>query len=241
MDSPSPPQSRHAAGSVKLLLFDVDGTLVRSYGGALRAMTAAARRLFGPTFSLEEVDRNGRLDPQIIDMALKWNGVRATRDEIDAFRDLYIEQFRAEVGSTRILPGAGELLDSLRATEDVVLGLVTGNYAEAARVKLKAVGIDPAWFRTTAFGEDAPTRSGLVRLAIETAASLTRQPIPAGRVIVIGDTPRDIESAKANGCLSLVVATGNYSVEALEAAGADAVLPDLTDPAPLWAMLGGLD
>jgi phosphoglycolate phosphatase-like HAD superfamily hydrolase len=225
----------------KLLLFDVDGTLLRSHGGSLRAMTKAARQLFGPAFSLEEIDRNGRLDPEIIGMALELNEVRATPQQLDAFRHLYVEALRTEVKSTRILPGVRELLAALRATQGLLLGCVTGNFAEAARMKLQAVGIDTDWFAANGFGDQAATRSDLVRLAIDRGGSAAGQPIPGRDVIVVGDTPRDVESAKANGCACLAVATGNYTVEALQAAGPDAVLADLTDPAPLWAMLDRRD
>ena len=237
----APDSARRSPARTKLLLFDVDGTLLLSGGGSLRAMTTAARRWFGPTFSLDEVDRNGRLDPHIIGAALELNGVRATDDQLEAFRESYLEALRSELGSSRILPGVGDLLARLRAAEGVLLGLVTGNYAEVARVKLEAVRIDPAWFVVGGFGEQAATRSRLVRLAMETAASFVGGPIPGRDVIVIGDTPRDVESAKAAGCRSLAVATGNYPRDVLEAAGADLVLPDLTDPAPLWAMLEDRD
>ena len=232
-----PPSAPRSIPGPKLLLFDIDGTLLRSHGGSLRAMTKAARQLFGPTFGLEEVDRNGRLDPEIIGMALDLNEVRATPQQLDAFRRLYAEELRTEVTSTRILPGVRELLTALRATEGALLGCVTGNFAEAARMKLQAVEIDADWFAANGFGEEAPSRPALVRLAIDRGASVAGDPIPGRDVIVVGDTPRDVESAKANGCTCLAVATGNYTTEVLEAAGPDAVLADLTTPAPLWAML----
>jgi len=141
------------------------------------------------------------------------------------------------VTSTRILPGVGELLAALRATEGVLLGCVTGNFAEAARMKLQAAGIDPDSFGANGFGGQAATRSALVRLAMDRGASLAGQPIRAHDVIVVGDTPRDVDAAKANGCACLAVATGNFTAEVLSAAGPDAVVSDLTDPAPLWALL----
>jgi phosphoglycolate phosphatase-like HAD superfamily hydrolase len=200
-------------------------------------MTRAARRLFGPTFSLEQVDRNGRLDPEIIATALELNGVQATEDQLCTFRDWYIDELRREGEATRPLPGVRQLLAELRVTDGVLLGSVSGNYAEAARIKLQAAGLDPDWFVANGFGGQADTRRRLVRLAMDRAAGLLARPIPGRHVIVIGDTPRDVDSAKANDCTSLAVATGNYSVEQLAAAGADAVLADLAKPAPLWAML----
>jgi len=237
MNSRSLASNRPSIRGPKLLLFDIDGTMLRSHGGALKAMTRAARRLFGPTFSLEEVDRNGQLDPKIIGIALDLNGVRATPEQLLAFRDFYIEELRAELGLTRILPGVLDLLTRLRAIEGVLLGLVTGNYAGVARIKLPAVGIDPSWFVANGFGDEGSTRSELVRRAMDAAASLVGRPIHGSDVIVVGDTPRDVECAKANGCACLGVATGNFTRQELEAAGADAVVPDLTDPANLWAML----
>jgi phosphoglycolate phosphatase len=237
MDCPIDSMRRRSIQAPRLVLFDVDGTLMKSHGGVLRAMTRAARGVFGPTFDLEAVDRNGRLDPEIIGMALELNGVQATPEELGRFRTAYLEEMRTELTSIRLLPGALELLERLRAAENVILGLVTGNYLEAARMKLEAARIDPSWFVVGGFGGQAPTRSRLVRLAIDSAESLVGQPIPTRRVIVIGDTPRDVQCAKANGCACVAVATGNYAGEVLQAAGADAVLPNLTDPAPLWAML----
>jgi phosphoglycolate phosphatase-like HAD superfamily hydrolase len=222
----------------KLLLFDVDGTLLLSHGGSLRAMTRAARRLFGPEFSLDEVDRNGQLDPHIIATALELNGVRATPQQLRQFQQRYVKELRAETAVARALAGVHELIDRLRTTEGILLGCVSGNYPEAARIKLQAVEIDPAWFVANGFGGQAPTRSELVQLAMQEAAKITSQPISGDRVIVIGDTPRDVQSAKANGCLAVAVATGNFSAEALAAAGADVVLLDLVRPEPLWAMLG---
>ena len=241
MDCRTPATNRPSNRRSKLLLFDVDGTLLKSHGGALRAMTRAARRLFGPTFSLDEVDRNGRLDPNIIAAALKLHGLEATPKQLDAFRTNYIEELRTELRLFWLLPGAIELLEQLRAVEDVVLGLVTGNYAEVARIKLLAVGIDPAWFVANGFGDQAATRSELVRRAIQSAASLVERSIQRRDVIIIGDTPRDVDCAKANGCACVAVATGNYGVEVLAATEADVVLRDLTTPAPLWAMLDNPD
>jgi phosphoglycolate phosphatase len=104
-----------------------------------------------------------------------------------------------------------------------------------ARMKLPVVGIDPGWFVANGFGDEAPTRGELVRLAMDRAASHAGRRLDGSDVIVIGDTPRDVACARANGCACLAVATGNFTMEELEAA--DAVLADLTDPGPLWAML----
>lgn len=222
----------------KLLLFDIDGTLMLSHGGGIRAMTAAACRVFRPAFSMEAIDCNGRLDPDIVLEALTHNGVEgSTPEQVAAFRRHYFELLPAELHSARALPGVLELLDRLRQTEEVLLGLVTGNYQESGRIKLASVGIDPQWFLINGFAECAETRPGIVRWAMDQGSALVGRPLDALETIVIGDTPRDVACAKANGCLAVAVATGNYDIDLLRATEADLVLPDFTDSAPLWQML----
>ena len=125
------------------------------------------------------------------------------------------------------LPGVAAALAALGADDTATLGLVTGNYARAAPLKLHAAGINPAQFVVGAFGGDAPTRAGLVRLAMRRWDARGGKPDPR-HVVVIGDTPRDVDCAKQNGCRSIAVATGNHTTDQLAATGADAVLPDLT-------------
>lgn len=224
--------------SPKLLLFDIDGTLMLSHGGGIRAMTAAACRVFSPTFTWETIDCNGRLDPDIIVEGLAYNGIQgSTPEEVATFCRHYFEYLPLELHSARALPGVLDLLAQLRGSEEVVLGLVTGNYAESARIKLCSVGIDPDWFLVNGYGELAHTRPALVRWAMESASALVGRPIDGAETIVIGDTPRDVECAKANGCLSVAVATGNYEIDLLRATDADLVLPDFSDPMPFLRML----
>jgi len=227
----------HSA-SAKLLLFDIDGTLMLSHGGGIRAMTAAACRVFHPTFTMETIDCNGRLDPEIVLEALAYNGVQSsTPEDVATFCRHYFEMLPQELHSARALPGVLDLLEQLRAMDGIVLGLVTGNYCESSRIKLRAVGIDPDWFAVQGFGELADTRPALVRWAIERGAALTGRPLGGAATLVIGDTPRDVACAKANGCLAVAVATGQFSVDELRATEADLVLPDFSDPGPLLEIL----
>ncbi len=213
----------------KLILFDIDGTLLKSHGGALKAMSAAARDVFGPDFDLTRVDRNGRLDQDIISEAVVVNGASATAGDFERFRGLYLDYLREEAGAVRALPGVGERLDELGRHPGVMLGLATGNYTQAAWIKLAAAGIAADPFVANGFAEDATTRSGLIRHA---AAAARGANLSLGDVLVVGDTPRDVEAARDAGCRCLAVATGNYSREILQAAGAHTVLHDLTDPQP---------
>ncbi|NUQ64735.1 MAG: HAD family hydrolase [Pirellulales bacterium] len=227
----------YAPRPLKLLLFDIDGTLMLSYGGGLRAMTEAACRVFCPGFSLATIDFNGRLDPEIVVEALATNGVEATHAQLEAFRQHYFRRLPSELSSARALPGVLDLLARLRKTEGVVLGLVTGNYTDSARLKLRAVGIDPDWFVIHGCGEVAETRPALVRWAMDAASDLAGRAVRPADTIVLGDTPRDVDCAKANGCLAVAVATGQFSVDILRCTAADLVLSDFRDPAVLLEML----
>jgi phosphoglycolate phosphatase len=222
----------------KLLLFDIDGTLVNTHGGSLRAMTAAGERTFGGPFEMEKVNRLGQLDPQIIAAALEHNHVEAADGRVDLFLRRYFENLRAEIHTSEVLPGVLDLLKTLRESGGAVLGLVSGNFAESARIKLLGVGIDPEWFVANAFGGDGRTRADLVRRAIAEAAELLQHHLPSSDVIVIGDTPHDVDCAKANGCRSVAVASGWVTAATLREAKPDVVIDDLTDPKPIWDMLG---
>jgi len=216
---------------MRLVLFDIDGTLLRAQGVGARAMERAGRRLLGPAFTLDGIDFGGALDPWIFRQAVQRLGHDDASNLHGPFRESYLVELALELerGERRpvILPGVPAALAALRDDPTAMLGLVTGNYASAVPLKLRAVGIDPQQFVIGAFGDDAPTRPDLVRLAMEQWRARGVDPDPR-RVVVIGDTPRDIDCAKKNGCRSIAVATGWHTVEQLEANGPDVVLRDLT-------------
>ncbi len=220
---------------MRLVLFDIDGTLLRAHGVGARAMTRAGCRLLGPGFTLDGIDFGGALDPWIFRQAAQRLGHHDPSRLHPEFRDLYLLELAQELEQTEerplILPGVAAALAAVGADSSTTMGLVTGNYARAAPLKLRAVGIDPGQFVVGAFGDDAPTRPDLVRLAMGQWRART-DPDPR-RVVVIGDTPRDIDCAQQNGCRSIAVATGWHTVEQLEASGADVVLPDLTALGPV--------
>jgi phosphoglycolate phosphatase len=222
---------------VKLLLFDIDGTLIIGYGAGTRAMTRAGRAICGDAFSLEGMRIGGSLDPLIYSEAARRMGIEDPDPMHDAFRQRYLEELRIELVTAErkpeVLPGIQALLSLLRARTDVVLGLVTGNYRRAVPLKFEAVGLERAMFPVGAFGDDGPSRAELVRLALAQGP----QRVAPEHTIVIGDTPRDIECARANGCVCLAVATGTHTQLELERAHAHRVVPDLRDPGPLLAML----
>jgi phosphoglycolate phosphatase-like HAD superfamily hydrolase len=228
-----------------LLLWDIDGTLLLTDGAGMRGMARAARKLYGETFRWDGVSASGRLDPLILEDALARNGLSASDDGHRQFHDAYLPELAAELelvkDRARAMPGIKEAIAALRERgrlkNDVTQGLVTGNYTRAAPLKLRACGFDPAWFEIGAFGDEGRTRPDLVALALARCeARFAWAPDPK-RVVVIGDTPLDIDCAHAHGCIALAVATGHHDVNELRAAGADVVVQDLSDPAPLFELL----
>lgn len=226
---------------MKLLLFDVDGTILLTGGAGVQGMERAGVICFGENFSLKQISVAGGLDPLIYVEATALAGVKNAHLHHDRFRKTYLAELKENLAvfgdKVRLLPGIGQLIQDLRQRDDVMLGLVTGNYTDAIPIKLGAVGLDPAWFRVTAFGDEAPNRPALVQLARDRYRQMTGHKIPGHDTVIIGDTPNDVSCAHANGCLCLAVATGLYKVTDLQQAGADVVVPDLSDPSPLYQMI----
>ena len=224
----------------RLILFDIDGTLVDTRGAGGRAMASAGRSLFGEAFSFEGVDFAGSLDSVIFMNAAERHGLDY-HEHHAPFRETYGEHLRmmfdsGEHDSIR-LPGVNALLSTLAERDDVVLGLLTGNYGHTGPMKLETCGIDHRVFEITAFGDEALTRPDLVALAMEKYRLAHDEAIDPSRVIVIGDTPKDVHCAKAHHCVSFAVATGRSSVQELRKTGADIVAADLSDPSPVLALL----
>ncbi|MCS7237048.1 MAG: HAD hydrolase-like protein [Thermoguttaceae bacterium] len=214
-----------------LVLFDIDGTLLRTRGGSIRAMRRAAEQVFGTPGEFEKVRCAGKLDPEIITEALRPCGILPWGDALERFKVCYFEALRQEVDHFRLVPGADRLVQRLVDSRKALLGLATGNFTESGFIKIEAVGLRPEWFVANAFGEEVSTRSELVRLAIERAYRWTGA--KPDRIVVVGDTPRDVGAAKANGCLSVAVSAGGFSAEVLAQSGADYCAESLEPTAEL--------
>jgi phosphoglycolate phosphatase-like HAD superfamily hydrolase len=227
-----------------LVLFDVDGTLLLTGGAGMRAMKAVACELFGATFRWDGIVVSGHLDPLIFAEAAALNGLDDIATHHERFRRRYLEQLVVELelgrAQIRIMPGIRESLSRLRETRAATLGLLTGNYSDAIPIKLSAIDLESAWFEVTAFGDEAADRRALAALAIAKYERRLGAPIDPRRVVVVGDTPRDVDCAHAHGCFAFAVATGRYDAAALTAAGADRVVDDLSDPTPLIETVEGL-
>lgn len=225
----------------KLLLFDIDGTLVLTKGAGQRALLRAGRQLFGKSFSFA-VDTAGKLDPDIFKELVHSNPSLIMRGRYDAFRDLYFELVKQELyaGDTNSyrLPGVTTLLEQLSGLADVTLGLLTGNYRLSARYKLEASGINPEQFLVSVFGDEAATRPALVQVALQRYHVLMGNALFPQDVIIIGDTPRDIDCAKQNDCVAVGVSTGKYEKSVLESVGADVVLDSLSETQIFLELLG---
>lgn len=228
------------------LLFDIDSTLLDSSRSGMRAMLDAGRELFGEGFSTEGIEYAGRLDPLIVHDLLVRIGVEPTAAAHGRFREVYrghLEQRLAAPGVARTLRGVDSLLERLRRESGVSLGLLTGNYEETGSLKLRASGIDPAWFGVRVWGDESPhwpaKREHLPPIGIRRFGERSGRPIEAERVMIIGDTPEDVRCARVNGCGVLGVATGKYPVEELRAAGASQVVEDLSDVERVMGILLG--
>jgi len=227
----------------QLVLFDVDGTLVLTGGAGKRGMTRAFEALFGVPDAFTAISLAGRTDTSILADALEKHGVPSTSSDVAAFRSRYLDYLREEVaqatGGKRVLPGILPLLETLDSSRRSFLGLLTGNYTEAAEVKLAHFDLW-RYFRCGAFGEDAHHRNHLVPIALDRARACGLSPgIDAGRVVIVGDTPRDVACAHAHGARIVAVATGEYSSGELRAAGAEVVFKDFSDTSAVLAAITG--
>lgn len=216
-----------------LIFFDIDATMITTGGAGIRAMVAAGRELFGPHFTAEGIPVAGRLDPLIMGEMLDAAAIPRSPENVASFRRSYARHLASHLDPQRggALPGVLPLLDALRTRHDATLGVLTGNFEETGSLKLRHCGIDPAQFLVAVWGDDSPhhppAREHLPGVGLDRYRARFGRPIAPQRVVVIGDTPHDVSCAKAHGCRSLAVATGSFTVQQLEEAGADAVVPTL--------------
>ncbi|MEE2973355.1 MAG: HAD family hydrolase [Planctomycetota bacterium] len=220
-----------------LVLFDIDGTLLRSRGVGLRAMQAALEAIHPPrqegdVHDVSTVDTAGRLDPLIWREMLGQRNLDPTDEGHDLFRRTYCEHLARMIEAEQPvvgLRGAAEAVAWVRDRPDLIAALLTGNYEETGRLKVRAAGIDPDDFAFGVWGCEAATRRGLPPIGIERAVAHAGRPIDPSTAVIVGDTPADIDCARAAGCRVIAVATGRFTEEELTDHHPDAVLPDLSD------------
>jgi phosphoglycolate phosphatase len=231
-----------ADSTFRLILFDIDGTLVLTGGAGARAMAYAFNELFGVASAFQTIAMAGRTDPAILSDALAAHGIRADDPRVDHYRDAYFRHLAAQIPNVPagsrygVMPGVRRLLDALVARGDTGLALLTGNYEPSARMKLEHFDLW-RYFRCGAFGDEAADRNGLFHTAVARIVDCGGPTVDPGQVVIVGDTPHDVAVATAAGARSVAVATGSYSVDALRAAGADVVFADLSDTSAVIAAL----
>lgn len=221
---------------MRLLLFDIDGTLVHTSGAGRRAIDAALLELFGWTEPTAGIHFGGMTDALIVREVFERRGESAARaaSEMPRIVPAYLRHLEGELergrGGCRSLPGTAALVAALGArTAECVVALLTGNVEGGARRKLAACGLAWEAFRCGAFGDEGPRRVDLFPVATARAHACTGRAFDPREAVVIGDTPADIEVARAHGALAIAVATGASTKEELAAHGPDLLLESLAD------------
>lgn len=225
-----------------LVLFDIDGTILHSSGAGRDAMERALATVFG-TPGDPSIRYDGKTDRQIVREAMRHAGFGDA--EIDARMDevigLYVAGLPARLGdparSVGMYPGVAALIGTVHARSDTVLGLLTGNVEQGARLKLASVGLDFDQFRVNAFGSDSEVRAELPAIAHQRMVDVFGVTLRGTDVVVIGDTPADIACGRSLGARAIAVATGSYTVEDLQAHEPYAVFADLSDTSAVLAAI----
>ncbi len=211
----------------RLVLFDIDGTMLWTDGAGRSAIRRALATELGIEGPFDEVRFDGKTDPQIIREILELADHPNPESEGDIaavcarYLELLHDELETRRSRVRVLPGVREVLSDLEGRSQVVLGLLTGNLERGAYLKLTAADLEPERFSVGAFGSDAPHRSDLPAIAVERAVHKHGWTPERENVVIVGDTPADMTCGNGIGARAIGVATGSYSVAALRRAGAD--------------------
>jgi len=218
---------------MKAVLFDLDGTLLWTDGAGRRAIHRALLEVLGIEHPAAGFRFDGRTDPEIVRLLAAAAGRDRGPDTIAAVLDAYVRLLDEELTRpghrTTLYPGVLELIAALERRRDCVVGLLTGNVVEGARLKLKSAGIDIGRFPVGAYGSDHGERSELPAIAQRRVREVLGREVAGADVVIVGDTPADVTCGRGIGARPIAVATGAYSVPDLIAAGAYAAFADLSD------------
>jgi len=213
----------------KLVLFDIDGTLIDPGGAGRKSLGHTFNELFNIRDAFGRIKMAGKTDIKIIKEGLTAHGLSSDDHNLPSILSVYLKHLRTEIlnKEKHINPGVVELLNTLKEMDGYWLGLLTGNIEPGARIKLGAFDLN-AYFSVGAFGDDDENRNHLLPIAIEKFRKMTDIRINSHDCIVIGDTPSDVLCAKPYGAVSIAVSTGPYSYDALLETEANYVLKDLS-------------
>ena len=219
---------------MKLVLFDIDGTLLWTDGAGRRSMEGALQEVFGtPGDSTYRYD--GKTDRQIAREQMRGAGFEDAHidgrmnDVLNAYLARLTAELERDAQAAKMCTGVLPLLDALESHERATLGLLTGNIADGARRKLAAVGIDANRFHINAFGSDHEHRPELPGIAQKRAMEMLGLDLSGDGIVIIGDTPADIHCGRSLGVRAIGVATGRYSVEELQSHNPAAAFADFSD------------
>jgi phosphoglycolate phosphatase-like HAD superfamily hydrolase len=226
----------------RLVLFDIDGTLLSAAGVSASAFREALRRHFGTDGAIEGYDYSGKTDPQIVRELMRPAGFHdpVIEERMGPTLESYVALLRARLRPEHVTekPGVTALVQALLRDSRVTLGLLTGNVEPGARLKMEPVGLN-RHFRFGAFGSDHEDRHRLPALAVERALALTGHRFEGKQVVIIGDSVHDVRCGRSLGVRAVAVATGRTGYYVLAAEEPDALLPDCSDLArSLQAVLG---
>lgn len=221
----------------RLVLFDIDGTLLHSNGLGRRALGRALAEHLADPGVVDRIRFDGKTDPGIVVEVLTAAGIPDPDEpgRIDRILEVYVDHLEEEIAGRspgpepRLLPGVLALLDRLAVEPRVLPGLLTGNVAPGAERKLRAVGLAPTRFAVGAYGSDHARRDALPAIAASRAEPLLGHRPQGADLVIIGDTPADVTCGESLGARAIGVATGSYEASALEAAGAYRVFSTLED------------
>ncbi len=227
--------------SPTVLLFDIDGTLVASDGVGRRSVNRAFARAHGREDACSGFRFDGLTDRLIARIGLQAIGVAPTVEAIDAFLAIYLEELQAELLAAdphgyRVHPGVPQAIEQA-FSRGMAIGLGTGNVLEGARLKLERVGLFQH-FSFGGYGSDHEIRVDLIRTGAERGAEKLGCPLSDCRVVIIGDTPKDVDAARGIGAESLGVGTGSFTADQLRSHGATYAFDDLAAPGALAALFG---
>jgi phosphoglycolate phosphatase-like HAD superfamily hydrolase len=224
----------------RLLLFDIDGTLITSGGAGEAALKDAMRSRFDVEEDLDGIILAGATDARIARELLQKHSIAVSAENVAALLDTYLGHLDERIGrhDGKLLPGILPLLKALSERSDAVLALLTGNVSRGAEIKLTHYGV---WdfFEFGAFADDHHDRNELGKFARARALERHGEEFPPSRIYVIGDTPKDIECGRAIGACTFAIATGHYSSAELRDHAPDFLFEDLSDTARVVALLLG--
>jgi phosphoglycolate phosphatase len=225
----------------RLILFDIDGTLVLTADAGRRALSRAFEELFAVANALDGVPIAGRTDCWIVANVAATHSLPSDLHTVERLRAAYLRYLPREIDEPSphkgVMPGVRSLLEALSKRDDAYVALLTGNFEEGARVKLEYFDLW-RYFRCGAFGDHVPERNGLLSRALARVRACGGPAVDPGDVVIVGDTPLDVAVAVAGGTRSVAVATGGYDMKTLSACGADVVLNDLSDAAAVLDAMG---